>query len=97
MAGIAYFIFSYKEKQQGPEGSRTLVTNVGCVEKLFSVHGPQFLYTALLGMSVSLNPLKFKLKGLRRKIKWILDHNNILENEVADYVANRRELKTHNR
>ena len=47
------------------------------------------LYAALLGKSTGLDPLRFKLKGLRRQItiQWIPGHSNNLGNEMEDSVV----------
>lgn len=63
-----------------------------CVEKCFSflvLTDSQSLCTSFLGISVSLDLVRFKLADLRRE-NHTLDlsyHSNLLENEIADFLS----------
>ena len=83
----ARFTCSYEEKKKSVEEAvHWLQKGVLQNSSVTVFTDSQFLCAALLGKSTGLDSLRFKIKGLRRQIKFP-GHSDILVNEMADYVT----------
>ena len=84
----AHLTCFYEKKKEGPGGSGVL-TGVRQNSSMAVFTDSQSLCADLIGKSTGLDPLRLKLKGLRRQItkQWIPGLSDILRSEMADSVA----------